>query len=215
MLCSRSGKRALKRAAELIGDAALEAAVAGLDQSPETSLDELTRTYDRIFGHTLRGRVCPYETEYGVPAPFRQSQELSDIAGYYRAFGLEPAIRERIDHISYELDFAEFLLMKEVYALEQGDQEMLEATRAAERSFLLDHLGRFGPSLGASLMREAGESFYGRLGGVLTEFLTRERTLFGIAERAELLTIAPVEPDNIPMACASGDDTLVHIDVNG
>ena len=68
-------------------------------------VSELASGYVRLFGHSLRGRVCPYEIEYGKREPILQAQALSDVGGFYRAFGLVPSGKhgERWDHVAIEL----------------------------------------------------------------------------------------------------------------
>src|SRR5690606_5389642 len=66
-----------------------------------TDLLSLQSAHRASFG--LAGSLC-YETEYGLPHEFRQSQELADIAGFYRAFGFNVGgeRRERPDHLAVE-----------------------------------------------------------------------------------------------------------------
>jgi nitrate reductase assembly molybdenum cofactor insertion protein NarJ len=107
-------------------------------------LADLQAEHRRVFG--LTGSLC-YETEYGLPHEFRQSQEMADIAGFYRAFGFENGglIRERPDYLSTELEFMHTLTLKEVYAREAGEQEHLEVCVDAQRKFLRDHLAHWLP----------------------------------------------------------------------
>ena len=112
-----------------------------------------------------RGQIPPYETEYGNEALFQQPQELGDLMGFYRAgLALKPGKHERPDHISCECEFLMFLALKEAYALEQDNQEMLAETRKAEKLFLRDHLGRFLPTFVTQLTREDPSGFYSTLG---------------------------------------------------
>ncbi len=48
----------------------------------------LMASYRALFGHAVRGPIPPYETEYGNEALFQQPQEMGDLMGFYRAFGL-------------------------------------------------------------------------------------------------------------------------------
>ncbi len=87
----------------------------------------------------------PYETEIGMPNEFRQSQEIADIAGFYRAFGFSVGgrVRERPDYLATELEFMCLLALKEAYAMQSSSPEQAEICEDAQRTFLQDHLGRW------------------------------------------------------------------------
>jgi len=108
----------------------------------DLQLSGLQEAHRRTFG--LTGSLC-YETELGLPNEFRQSQELADIAGFYRAFGFQVGgeQRERPDHLATELEFLYVLSLKEAHAAEQGIDEHVEVCVEARRHFLRDHLGRW------------------------------------------------------------------------
>ena len=133
----------------------------------------LSSRYRVLFGHTARGPIPPYETEYGNEALFQQPQELGDLMGFYHAFGLglKQDQRERADHVSCECEFLMFLSLKEAYALENDNREMLVETRKAEKLFLRDHLARFLPTFSAKLDREDPSGFYGMLAGLCLQFV--------------------------------------------
>lgn len=167
------------------------------------SVTELSTSFRRLFGHTVLGQVPPYETEYGAEALFQQPQELADLSGFYRAFGLTlvASKHERADHVSCEYEFLCFLSLKEAYALEQQDTAMLEETVKANRLFLRDHLGRFVPAFAKKLTREDQHGFYGVLGELAWKFATRECARFGVPLGPESLSLRPANDDRVPMAC--------------
>jgi TorA maturation chaperone TorD len=167
--------------------------------------DAVGAARERLYGHTLRGRVCPYETEYGNEAPFRQGQELADLQGFYIAFGLKPPMErgERADHVTVELEFAEFLARKEAHAAETGDAEMLAVTRQAMGVFLEHHLGRFGPAFAAMLQREDPDGLAGRLGGALAALLALDARRLEVPIGPALLPVAELKDDAVPMGCGS------------
>src|SRR5918994_60084 len=120
---------ALSAAAALIdldGKLNLVRAIDVLAAAGRAEASTLASSYRALFGHTARGIVAPYETEYGNEALFQQPQELGDLMGFYRAFGLAVRLdrHERADHISCECEFMSFLAMKEAYALEHWDAAM-------------------------------------------------------------------------------------------
>ncbi len=206
-LGSRNGAATLAAAAHYLdrGDSGLAAACLRLaDHASRPRLDE---SHARLFGHTARGAVPPYETEYGSEALFQQPQDMGDLMGFYRAFGLAMKAneRERPDHVSSECEFFSFLALKEVYALEHDDGGMLEETRNAERLFLRDHLGRFLPAFAKKLTREDGDGFYGSLGAIAGRLMTLESSRFGVVLGPENLSLRPADDGGVPMACGSGD----------
>jgi DMSO reductase family type II enzyme chaperone len=175
-----------------------------------SDLDALTDSFRRFFGHTARGPVSPYETEYGQDALFQQPQEMSDLAGFLRAFGLtlNAAERERIDHVSCECEFLAFLALKEAYALAWHEAPTAEETRRAARLFLRDHLGRFGPAFARKLTREDRGGFYGALGELCLAFLAAECARLRVPPGSEFLQLRAVDLDDAPMACGTGEELL-------
>jgi TorA maturation chaperone TorD len=170
------GVQTLHRAAEqLVGDTTdrVPECVSRIASLHPRGVEDLQPVYDRLFGHTLRSQVCPYECEYGKPGVFRQAQELADLGGFYAAFSLQTraAKHQRHDHIACELEFLQFLCHKELWAIENEDREMQEVTAEAARRFLKQHLARFGPAFAAGLRNADPEGFYGELGALLHSFL--------------------------------------------
>lgn len=135
-----------------------ELARAFLEAGADVPADE----YVRIFGHTVSTRCPPYETEYGRPHIFGQTEALADLAGFYRAFGLEvrPGAGERPDHVGIELEFMHVLTYKEAYALEHHGAERADLCREAQRKFLRDHLGTWVQDFAPRLARCAGSGLY-------------------------------------------------------
>ena len=215
-LLGAEGRQARRAAAALLDDqeGAVGDAVAELEETDSASLETLCERHQAIFGHTLRGAVCPYETEHGSQALFQQGQELADIAGYYLAFGLRPPDdgAERVDHIACEFEFMQLLALKEAYALETDDAEMLVVTRDAWRSFMREHIGRFGRAFGAALARADSGGFHGAMGSLCAAFIETECRRLGLPLGPELMPLRP-EEDNVPMACGSGcgDGGLLQI----
>ena len=211
-LASVEGALALADAAAVIDAvegsdlAGFAGGLAGLDRD----FAGLTASFRRLFGHTARGPVSPYETEYGQDALFQQSQEMSDLGGFLRAFGLtlRAEAHERIDHVSCECEFMAFLSRKDAYATERGDGGMAEASRQASRLFLRDHLGRFGPAFARKLTREDRGGFYGILGALCLAFLSAECDRLRVTPGSEFVELRDVDLDDAPMACGNGSELL-------
>jgi DMSO reductase family type II enzyme chaperone len=166
----------------------------------------LPSRYRELFGHTARGPVPPYETEYGNEALFQQPQELGDLMGFYHAFGLQlkQGQHERPDHISCECEFLMFLALKEAYALEHDNREMLAETRKAEKLFLRDHLARFFATFVTRLNGADPLGFYGTLAEFGIRLVMAECARLEVSSGAASLGLRPADDDRVPMACGSG-----------
>jgi TorA maturation chaperone TorD len=175
-------------------------------------LDDLLSAHGWLFGHTARGLVCPYETEYGQEGLFQQPAQLASLTGFYGIFGLKvrQTERERPDHISCELEFLEFLLKKQAYAQEQGDESMEKETGRATRLFLKEHLGRFGRAFGAQMKKHDPEGFLGKTGDLTLEFLSVECLRLGLEPGLTQLPLRSTAEDQVPMACG-GESDLVQL----
>ncbi len=117
-------------------------------QSTE-KLDELRSDYIEIFDHSKSLNPL-YETEFGRERAMFKANELSDIAGFYRAFGFEmdqDGAREMVDHVSVELEFYSLLQMKHLYLQEMFDMDGCEIVHDAMKKFMDAHLGRFVPAI--------------------------------------------------------------------
>lgn len=168
-------------------------------------LSTLTTEFQRLFGHSLRGRIVPYETEYGPDSAFRQSDELADISGFYHAFGLTLVDRpeERIDHLAIESEFLSFLTRKEAVAFGTDDTETAAIVRDAQKKFFRDHFGCFARSVGEALITNAGAGFFKSVGEVLTAFLRCEEAGLAVTLGAGFVPLRTDTEDEVPMACGS------------
>jgi TorA maturation chaperone TorD len=189
LLQDEQSRRLALDAAELIREESRSSArVLGFGELPAEALDpralfadcprsreELVAEYDRVFGLVPSRECPPYETEFLTTAePFFRAQQLADVAGFYRAFGLEPTSKfpERPDFIAQELEFMAFLLAKKRLA-ENADQ--VAVCSEALAAFFRDHLCWWGASFATGLRRKACRGFYAQAAQVLAAFLPFER----------------------------------------
>ncbi len=143
-------------------DGLLEAIESLRSRLEQLSPSDLQAEYVGIFGHTISQECPPYETQYGQNHIFQQTQALGDIAGFYKAFGLEisDGFRERFDNISVELEFMAFMAHKEAYALASGEEEQASICQDAQGRFLSDHLGRWVGQFATRLNEKTSGGFY-------------------------------------------------------
>jgi nitrate reductase assembly molybdenum cofactor insertion protein NarJ len=159
--------------------------------------------YERIFGLMMSKKCPPYETEF-CPQTFSvfRSQTLADVAGFYRAFGVEPSRDkpERDDHLSLELGFMAYLIAREENA---SETEQITICRNAQKRFAREHLVWWVPAFARALERQCqrmldrtdGESTpYELLAAALAAFMPIERAILDIDSPKELVAPGPVEP---------------------
>jgi TorA maturation chaperone TorD len=173
------------------------------------SVDERRKQYDRTFGLLVPRECPPYETEYhpSGDASFR-SQQLADVAGFYRAFGLQSSSRrpERPDHIGLELEFMALVLMKKRMAQQQSGHSAAERARLcedAERKFFAEHLAWWAPAFAAGLRRKAGAGLYAGVADVLAAFIAAERQYLEVPPSAQQASPMLIETAEEQAGCAA------------
>ncbi len=168
----REALEALPAAAEVLGPAAAAAAHRVADALPRDA-DELERRYARAYTHT-RSPDCPlYETSYSSRNLFQQTTQMADLAGFYRAFGVEVQ-GEPPDHLAVELEFCYLLSTKEAVARRHGDRESARICRAALRAFYRDHLARWLPAVAQRTRARVDDPAYRAAADLLQQLVAAE-----------------------------------------
>ena len=137
---------------------------------------------EHVFLFDRQVRCPPYESAYAeAPRMAGKSAELADVAGFYTAFGLTPADArpDMEDHIAAELEFMSALALKEAYALAEGDADGVAVTRAAQVTFLTDHLGRWAEAFAGSLRLATPIPYYAAAAGLLAAWVPAEVAALG------------------------------------
>jgi len=137
-----------------------------------------------VFGHTISNDCPPYESEYDQAHVFQKTGDLSDLSSFYEAFGVmpDPALKDRLDHLSVELEFMQVPTAKEAYALmhNHGETKVLLCRRAQE-GFLVYHLAHWAKAFAQRLHKKAGpSSVYAPLAGLLDSYMGMELKRFGL-----------------------------------
>jgi nitrate reductase assembly molybdenum cofactor insertion protein NarJ len=176
------------------------------------------RAMQDVFGLIVSPQCPQYETEYcHWKDPTYRAQQMADIAGFYRAFGLETSADrpERPDHIALELEFLAFLLEKRCATAEPEQIEVCDDARA---KFVQDHLVWWAPTFArltecriVELCGEDSESDMRHLRGIgelLRAYLTIERWLNALDTPKTLAEPSPSPPseeeDSCGQACRVG-----------
>lgn len=153
--------------------------------------ERLAEDHTRVFGLVVSKECPPYEVQY-CPQTFSiyRSQQMADIAGFYRAFGVAVGrdLPERVDHIACELEFLAWLVSKERHARSQAGANWLrraDTCRDAQRDFLADHVAWWVPAF-ARALRDRTRSLApvpplaSALASALAALVPLERAILGV-----------------------------------
>lgn len=155
----------------------------------------LVEQYIDLFGHSVSGDCPQYEAEYEEAGIFQQTRTLVDLSGFYKAFGVEASedAKERLDHISIEMEFMQLLVAKEAYARENGHgEDKVRLCHEAQESFLRDHLATWVNSFVRRAGRKAGPgSAYGLLVDLLKAHMDTEFSDFQLKSAPSRQLILP------------------------
>jgi len=194
---------ALAEALAALGQPELAAATGGGAEGP------LADEFVRLFNPSLHANCPPYGTEYTGAHVFMRAQQLADIAGFYRAFGLRVAadFRERPDHIATELEFMQVLALKEARALARKERAHAGICHRAQARFLREHLGRWLEPYAAKLVAAGGEGFYTRVAALARDFVAKDAAQLGVEPQIGVAPrVAEPEPEIACPAPGGGAD---------
>lgn len=135
-----------------------------LDEINIENLKNLQQEHYRLFGPNP---LVPLDlAHYLSENPFEQSKKMADMAGFYRAFGVDCQSGNRVDNISVLFEFLSYLHLKRLNARQKKlkDQEEISenAIRSFVRDFLLEGIGAFQKRLSVN----SGQNFYNLLGKI-------------------------------------------------
>lgn len=145
-------------------------------------LADLQAEHRRVFSNVITLDCPPYETLFGNDHVFGQAHVMGDIAGFYRAFGVELSrdIHERMDHLSVELEFMHFLAYKESYARCHDGAERTQIVVDAQKKFVKDHIGRWVPLFARMLAKKADSGFFKDLAEFSSDWIDFEAAYMGV-----------------------------------
>lgn len=139
-----------------------ESLPAVLRELTDASVLELQSSYIDLFDRRQSG-IPLYETEYGRGRALSKGVELADIAAFYRAFGLDldadAELREMPDHLSVELEFYAWLLLKEAHLVRAHATDGASIVAEGRVKFMAAHLGPFAKAVASRTELETGSAY--------------------------------------------------------
>lgn len=146
-------------------------------------LEDLQAEHRRVFSNVITLDCPPYETLFGNDHVFAQSHVMGDIAGFYKAFGVELSkdIHERLDHLSVELEFMHFLAYKESYALCHDGPEKTQIVVDAQTKFVKNHIGRWVPLFSRMLSKKSDSGLFRFIADICGAWMDLEAAYLGVS----------------------------------
>lgn len=168
------------------------------DQLPKSAA-AMNDLYEANFG-LLGGSKCPpYEIEY-VPSKFtfQRSNMLADIAGFYKAFGLETSSSnpDRPDHIALECEYLAQVIYLQYQAQEASTPNAASQTELCQQAvqrFLNEHFVWWTPAFAKILAHQDPGGFYEAVAHFLAALVAAERALAGIKPPQHAVEPSPIE----------------------
>jgi len=146
----------------------------------------------RVFSNVITLDCPPYETLFGNDHVFAQSQVMGDIAGFYRAFGVELSKDIMSDwiHLSVEFEFMHFLAYKESYSRCHDGATRLRSSWTRRKSLVKNHIGRWVP-LFADVGQESCVWLYQHVAELMAEWMDFEAAFMGVIPQpySETITV--------------------------
>jgi TorA maturation chaperone TorD len=145
-------------------------------------LSDLQSEHRRVFTNVITLDCPPYETLFGNDHVFAQSHVMGDIAGFYKAFGVELSkdIHERLDHLSVEFEFMHFLTYKESYSRCHDGTEKTDIVVDAQKKFVKNHIGRWVPLFCRMLAKKADSGLFKLIADSMSDWMDFEVAFLGV-----------------------------------
>ncbi len=176
-------------------------------------VENLEWGYRATFGGATVAMDCPpYEMYYSGSQIWQQTQDLADISGMYKAYGIEmeeDTTTTRWDHVAVELEFLHFLTYKLAYSVENHTEEQQENCLSGKKKFLYAHIGRWIKAFSTSVIKKTPEDFYRHAATLASLFIHIEMVKLSV-DAEEIDEYMGNEPDYLQrlegksaMACDS------------
>lgn len=176
--------------------APFEEELAALASCLPTNLSVCRNDHLMLFPPIMSQDAPAYETAYRGEGIFQQAALLADISGFYRAHGLRAGGREkeRLDHITVQLEFMAVLARKELLSLQSGQPDNTSICRDTAALFLRDHLCCWAPAFGRRAAAVTGSPWYRSLGALIAHWVEEDTAAAGVVPIDVVEEPLPQEP---------------------
>lgn len=132
---------------------------------------------------------------------------MSEVSGFYEAFGYANSGEESGDHLAVELGFIAFLRMKEAYAVVAGDSAQAEFARETSETFRKNHLAVMVEPISIALANFAPEYLAGAGQILLNRVGPAPRSSYPLGA----VLAGDDESEDMTCGASGANDELIHI----
>jgi DMSO reductase family type II enzyme chaperone len=139
----------------------------------DCEIEQIKVDYARLFVGPYTLLAPPYGSVYLEGQHRVMGNSTLDVMKGYMEVGLSISedFRDAPDHISAELEFMYYLVLKEIEAIAGGDYTIASDYLEKQKCFLENHLGVWISKFSTRVMENAHTEFYRALGTVTAQFV--------------------------------------------
>lgn len=169
-------KKLESKLAALASDAITPLIMACSTLHDESALEDIQVEHARLFVGPYSLPSPPYGSVYMEGERMVMGPSTMDALERYRAAGLKLSQRfkDAPDHISAELEFMYFLILKEIDSLQKEDIPEARNWILQQRDFLRDHIGFWLPRFEHTVKQHSKLDFYSHLAEVTRIFILED-----------------------------------------
>lgn len=141
---------------------------------PAVELETLKVDHARLFVGPFKVLAPPYGSVY-LEDNRMMGDSTIDVIKCYENEGLNVVVKDAPDHIAMELEFMYYLVVKELEAINDNNQQSLRSARQKQYSFLQVHLARWLPFFAENVLENAQTEFYRNLAHLSNVFVQNDQ----------------------------------------
>lgn len=137
--------------------------------------------YSQLFVGPFKLLAPPYGSFYLDDSRI-MGDSTTDVRGWYEKESLDVTIKDAPDHISMELEFMYYLIIRQIQAINEGELEIVRIYRQKQKSFLSSHPARWLPEFAKNVQENAQTEFYKKLSQLTSLFIEKDFNNYGSSE---------------------------------
>ena len=142
----------------------------------EEDKESLCIEYDRLF---RAGKIWLSCAEHVVKNEFQRVNIISDIMGFYNAFGVKTD-KQRPDSLVNELEFMYYIIFKEIKASGKNDgEEKSSVCLNAQKKFFINYLYPAAKEIASKIISTTNNIYYKEISEDFLDFIEKEKKELG------------------------------------